>query len=74
MEILRQRDVYDVCTSARARAAAMVAFVLTQAGARAAMLEAGPLWDAVRDTRMLAWPYDSPRRGAPTPDGPMKVW
>jgi choline dehydrogenase-like flavoprotein len=30
------------------------------------MLEAGPWWDQVKDGRMMAWPYESPRRGAPT--------
>jgi len=46
----------------------MAAHVLTQAGARVCMLEAGPWWDNTRDSVMLQWPYDSPRRGASTPD------
>jgi choline dehydrogenase-like flavoprotein len=32
------------------------------------MLEAGGPWDTTRDSRMFAWPYDSPRRGAPIPE------
>ena len=31
------------------------------------MLEAGVTFDSAKDTRMMAWPYQSPRRGAPTP-------
>ena len=46
----------------------MAAKVLTEAGADVVMLEAGLPWDTRRDSRMLAWPYDSPRRGAPTPE------
>ena len=34
------------------------------------MLEAGPWWDAARDSVMLRWPYQSPRRGASTPEKP----
>ena len=70
MEIIRQRDVVDVCIVGSGAGGGMAAYVLTQAGARVALLEAGPLWDPVKDTRMLAWPYDSPRRGGPTPDRP----
>ena len=33
-------------------------------GARVALLEAGPMWDAARDGAMFKWSYASPRRGA----------
>lgn len=45
----------------------MAAFVLTRAGANVLMLEAGVDWDPRRDSMMFAWSYDSPRRGAATP-------
>jgi choline dehydrogenase-like flavoprotein len=45
----------------------MAAKVLTEAGARVLMLEAGIDWDPVRDSFMFQWPYDTPRRGASTP-------
>jgi len=48
----------------------MAAKVLCEAGADVVMLEAAPMWDAAKDSRMSAWPYDSPRRGAPTPTRP----
>jgi len=44
----------------------MAAKVLCEAGADVVMLEAGPMWDAAKDSKMSAWPYDSPRRGAAT--------
>ncbi len=46
----------------------MAAKVLTEAGAEVVMLEAGPWWDNSRDSRMLEWNYDSPLRGASTPE------
>jgi choline dehydrogenase-like flavoprotein len=48
----------------------MAAYALTGAGANVVMLEAGRMWDNARDSAMLAWPYDSPRRGAPTKERP----
>jgi len=46
----------------------MAAKILTEAGADVIMLEAGPTWDNTTDSAMLTWPYDSPRRGASTPE------
>jgi choline dehydrogenase-like flavoprotein len=48
----------------------MAAKVLAEAGARVVLLEAGPWWDSAKDARMFAWPYDTPRRGGPTPERP----
>jgi len=64
---LRQ-EPYDVCIVGSGAGGGMAAHVLTQAGARVCMLEAGPWWDNTRDSVMLQWPYESPRRGASTPD------
>ena len=46
----------------------MAAMVLTEAGANVVMLEAGPMWDATLDTAMYKWSYQTPRRGAATPE------
>ncbi len=48
----------------------MTAHALTQAGARVLMLEAGGWWDNTKDSAMLKFPYDSPRRGASTKERP----
>jgi choline dehydrogenase-like flavoprotein len=46
----------------------MAAYVLTRAGADVILLEAGPRWDNTKDSAMFKWPYESPRRGAATPE------
>jgi choline dehydrogenase-like flavoprotein len=65
-----QNPQYDVCIVGSGAGGGMAAFALTQAGARVCVLEAGGPWDNAKDSAMLKWPYDSPRRGASTPDKP----
>src|SRR5258706_6951058 len=66
MQIIRNRKTYDVAIIGSGAGGGMAANVLTRAGADVLMLEAGPMWDPVRDSKMMAWNYDSPRRGAAT--------
>ena len=64
MQIKKAPTTYDVCIVGSGAGGGMAAYVLTEAGARVVMLEAGPTWDSAKDSEMLAWPYESPRRGA----------
>jgi choline dehydrogenase-like flavoprotein len=68
MQIIRTPQTYDVCVVGSGAGGGMAAHVLTQAGAKVVMLEAGPQWDSATDSAMMKWPYDSPRRGAPIPE------
>ncbi len=68
MQIIRNRKIYDVCIIGSGAGGGMAAKVLTEAGADCVMLEAGPMWDPVRDSYMFKWNYESPRRGAAIPE------
>jgi choline dehydrogenase-like flavoprotein len=68
MQIIRNRKVYDVAIIGSGAGGGMAAKVLTEAGADCIMLEAGPMWDPVRDSYMFKWNYDSPRRGGAIPE------
>lgn len=68
MEIIRSPKLYDVCIVGSGAGGGMAAKVLTEAGAEVILLEAGPLWDSETDAAMFTWVYESPRRGAPTPE------
>src|SRR6266498_2727070 len=70
MQVIRQPKTYDVCIVGSGAGGGMAAKVLCEAGADVVMLEAGAMWDTEKDSRMSAWPYDSPRRGAATPTKP----
>lgn len=57
---------YDVCIVGSGAGGGMAAYVLTQAGLKVVVLEAGPWYDPAKNVTQLKWPWESPRRGAST--------
>jgi choline dehydrogenase-like flavoprotein len=65
-----KRLMYDVAIVGSGAGGGMAAHALTKAGASVVMLEAGGPWDNAKDSAMMKWPYQSPRRGASTKERP----
>jgi choline dehydrogenase-like flavoprotein len=67
-QIKRAPKVYDVCIIGSGAGGGMAAYTLANAGAKVALLEAGPYYDP-KDQKYITQlknPWDSPRRGAST--------
>jgi choline dehydrogenase-like flavoprotein len=69
-QFVKSPDVYDAIIVGSGAGGGMAAYVLTTAGARCLMLEAGSQYDTAKDSKMMMWPYEAPHRGAPTPAKP----
>ena len=70
IQVQRTRPEYDVVIVGSGAGGGMAAYELTKAGAKVALVEAGPMWFSTKDSVMMKWPYQSPRRGKSTPDRP----
>ena len=68
-QLKEQPAVYDVCIVGSGAGGGMAAYMLTKAGAKVALLEAGGYYDPAdpKYITQLKWPWESPRRGAGTP-------
>jgi choline dehydrogenase-like flavoprotein len=67
-QIKQKGPVYDICIVGSGAGGGMAAKILSEAGLKIALLEAGPKYDPANPEQMtqLKWPYESPRRGAST--------
>ncbi len=61
---------YDVVIVGSGAGGGVAAHVLSLAGAKICMLEAGDWFDCTKDTRMFEWPYQVPHRGAGSHEKP----
>ena len=68
IEIKTKGELYDVCSVGSGAGGGMAVKILTEAGLKVALLEAGPDYDPANPEQQtqLKWPYESPRRGANT--------
>jgi choline dehydrogenase-like flavoprotein len=69
-QIIPSSKTYDVIIVGSGAGGGMAAYVLTQAGAKCLMLEAGSWYDTAKESKMMEWPYNAPHRGASTPQKP----
>ncbi|ETN94530.1 GMC family oxidoreductase [Zhouia amylolytica] len=67
-QIKKSSKVYDICIVGSGAGGGMATKVLSEAGFKIALLEAGPNFDPANPDQQtqFKWPYESPRRGAGT--------
>lgn len=70
-QVKKAPTVYDAVVVGSGAGGGMAAYMLTKAGAKVLLLEAGGYFDPADPKYMtqLKWPYESPRRGASTTRG-----
>src|SRR5579875_3524420 len=70
-EVIRSPQVYDAVIVGSGAGGGMAAYVLTKAGAKCLMLEAGDWWDTAKQSTMFKWPYEAPIEAPPRLRSPM---
>lgn len=66
LQIKKSAKQYDVVIVGSGAGGGMAAYMLSKAGVKVALLEAGPMYDPRKNVTQLKWPWESPRRGAST--------
>jgi len=65
-QVKKQEKKYDAVIVGSGAGGGMAAYILSKAGLKVCLLEAGPMFDPAKDSAQLKNPWDSPRRGAST--------
>ena len=65
-QVKKQPKVYDVIIVGSGAGGGMASYILSKAGLKVCLLEAGPMYDPAKNVTQLKNPWDSPRRGAST--------
>ena len=65
-QIKKQAKVYDAVIVGSGAGGGMAAYILSKAGLKVCLLEAGPMYDPRKNVTQFKNPWDSPRRGAST--------
>lgn len=66
VQIKESSKVYDAVIVGSGAGGGMAGYILSNAGIKVLMLEAGPYFDPAKHSAQLKWTYESPRRGAAT--------
>ena len=66
LQIKKQTKKYDVVIVGSGAGGGMASFILSKAGLKVCLIEAGPMFDPAINVTQLKNPWDSPRRGAST--------
>lgn len=65
-QIKKQPKAYDAVIVGSGAGGGMAAYILSKAGLKICLLEAGPMYDPRKNVTQFKNPWDSPRRGAAT--------
>jgi choline dehydrogenase-like flavoprotein len=66
LQIKKSGKTYDAVIVGSGAGGGMAAYVLSHAGLKVLLLEAGPFFDPLKNSAQLKFSYESPRRGAST--------
>jgi choline dehydrogenase-like flavoprotein len=66
LQIKKEAKKYDAIIVGSGAGGGMAAYVLSKAGLKVCLLEAGPMYDPAKNVTQLKNPWESPRRGAST--------